>query len=181
MSGPPSERAREVARLHRYRDLATMMAGDQWTLEASDGQTRIVCQRSTGERVLLAVVDPDVTPAELDLICGAHDLLGFFLTMQDRATAKVLDLQARLDSRARGARETDYAAQAAMLCNEPRFWRFLETKATRTAVANARQADTRLKVVLGFQSKRQLNSDAALLGKFRSLLSDFELWKRNPM
>ncbi|MBW9062395.1 hypothetical protein JNB71_03590 [Rhizobium herbae] len=170
------QREAEKARLTQFRGIAAQLVGDKWTLEASDGRTRIVTRRSTGERELLCTVHADVLPHEYELITGAFDLLVLFLALQDRAAAKVRDLVAALDDRGKAERRKDFAAQAAMLCQSGSFQRFLGTKGG--PVADKQAADTRLKGLLSITSKKQLNDDEAARKRFLSLRGDYDFWMK---
>jgi hypothetical protein len=172
------QREAEKQRLLRFRGIAVQLEGDVWTLEASAGRTQIISKRSTGERELLCTIHADVLPHEYELISGAFDLLPFFLGLQDRAAGKVRELMAALDGKAKAERRGDFAAQAAMLCQNISFHRFLETKGAGGTVANAQAADTRLKGLLAIISKKQLNDDAAALARFKALRGDYDLWMR---
>ncbi|MFT2213098.1 hypothetical protein ACLJYM_14540 [Rhizobium giardinii] len=170
------QREAEKARLVRLRAIAAQLVGDKWALESSDGRTRIVTHRSTGDRELLCTVHADVLPHEYELITGAFDLLVLFLNLQDRASVKVRDLMAALDNTAKAGRAKDFAAQAAMLCQSVSFRRFLETKGG--PVADAQAADTRLKGLLSITSKKQLNDDEAARKRFLSLRGDYDFWMK---
>jgi hypothetical protein len=170
------QREAEKARLVRLRAIAAQLVGDKWTLEASDGRTRIVTRRSTGERELLCTVHSDALPHEYELITGSFDLLVLFLDLQVRAAAKVKELIAALERDAQKAKRGDFAAQAAMLCQGVSFRRFLETKGG--PVADAQAADTRLKGLLAITSKKQLNDDEAARKRFLSLRGDYDFWMK---
>ena len=170
------QREAEKQLLLRLRGIAAQLAGDTWTLEASDGRTRIVSRRSTGERELLCTIHADVLPHEYELISGAFDALLFFLGLQDRAAGKVKELMAALDGKAQAEKRKDFAAQAAMLCQSRSFQRFLETKGG--PVADAVSADTLMKGLLDIRSKKQLNDDPRATERFKALRGDYDLWMR---
>lgn len=174
------EKVREAERqkLLRLRGIATQLEGDVWAVEPADGRTRIISKRSTGERELLCTIHADVLPHEHALISGVFDLLPFFLGLQDRAAAKVRELQAALSDKAKAERRGDFAAQAAILCQKISFHRFLETKGAGGAIASEQAADTRLKGLLAIDSKKQLNDDADALARFKALRADYDLWMR---
>jgi hypothetical protein len=169
-----TDRERDIERLRRYREIAATLGDAFWTVESEDGQARVVCTRPSGEMVTVALLGPDVLPEELELVAGAVGLLGFFLTMQDRATAKVKELLQQTDD----AAPSPYADSAADLCANVQFRQFLETKGPRTSVPDPRRADNRLKAILDFRNARQLDSDPELLARFRALIVEFDSWKR---
>ena len=174
------EKVREAERqkLLRLRGIAAQLEGDVWTLEASDGRTRIISKRSTGERELLCTIHADVLPHEYELISGIFDLLPFFLGLQDRAAGKVRELLAALDGKAKAERRGDFAALAAMLCQKASFHRFLEIKGAGGPITSAQAADTRLKGLLAIDSKKRLNADTEAQARFKVLRGDYDLWMR---
>lgn len=172
-----ADRERDRALLQRYREIAVTMAGDQWAIEAEAGQNRIVSTRASGETVTLALLDDGASPEELELLAGSLHLLGFFLTMQDRATVRVKELLGQVDAE----KPSPYADSVADLCSDLKFRQFLETKGPRTAVPDRLRADMRLKVILDFRNTRQLDTDAELLSRFRALISEFDAWKRRAI
>ncbi len=169
------QREADKVRLVRLRAMAAQLAGDMWTLEASDGRTRVVTRRSTGERELLCTVHADALPHEYELITGAFDLLVLFLDLQDRAAAKVRDLMADLERTRR--KETPISSKAAMLCQDDRFQRFLEGKGAGGPVPDKQAADTRLKSLLAISSKTQLDEPGEAQKQYFRLLDDFRAWK----
>lgn len=170
-----AEREREKTRLALYRDLAERLAGDSWGLEVEGGETRVVSQRSTGESVCLCTIHADALGHEYELISGADGLLSLFLTLQDRAAAKVRALAAELEQGRR--KNTPLAARAAMLCQDERFQRFLETRGAGGAVRDKQAADTRLKSLLAISSKTELNEAGDAQRKYFKLLDDYRAWK----
>jgi hypothetical protein len=76
------------------------------------------------------------------------------------------------------SRPKDYAAQAAFLCQNMAFQRFLESKGAGGTIADAQAADTRMKGLLAITSKRDINTDERARRAFLSLRADFETWKR---
>ena len=172
------QRGAEKQRLVYFRETAARLDGDVWQMETAGGVTRVISRRSTGEKALLCTIHADALGHEIDLISGAFDLLAFFLLLQDRAAAKVRELTAALDAKAKTERRGDFAANAAMLCQKVSFHRFLETKGAGGPIAGALAADTRLKGLLAIISKTELNDDPAALARFKALRGDYDLWMR---
>lgn len=65
------------------------------------------------------------------------------------------------------------AANAAILCEEPTFWRFLAVK-TAQDVTNEEQAIHALRLALNIASRAELNKDAGAGNRFRELRRDYE-------
>ena len=170
-----SDREQEKARLALYRDLAARLKGDSWGLEVEAGVTRIVSQRSTGETACICTVHADALAHEYELLCGGPDLLWFFLPLQDRAVVKERELAAELERGRR--RDTPLASRAAMLCQDERFQRFLESRGAGGPVRDKQAADTRLKSLLAISSKTELNDAGDAQRKYFKLLDDYRAWK----
>lgn len=139
---------------------------------------RVVCRRSTGERATVCTIHPDALAVEFEIIAAATEILAFFLMLQDRAVAKVRELQGNGKRQEERARKSQPANQAAMLCEKVSFHRFLETKGPGSPVPDKRAADTRMKALLSISSKTQLNDDRTALARFRSLRADYDAWMR---
>lgn len=170
-----AERAREKARLLRYRDVAERLAGDVWTLEVSGGETRVFTTRTTGETVHLCTIHDAALGPEIEVLCAAGDLLAFFLDLLDRAAARVRTLQAAAEAKAQ--KDMPLASRAAILCQNAQFQRFLETRGAGGPVRDKQAADTRLKGLIDISSKTQLNEAGDAQRKYFRLLDDFRAWK----
>lgn len=174
----PSEKDQERAAIARYGGIADRLAGDVWGIEADGGPLRLTSRRSSGEVVTLCTIGFDCLAHEQDLICSGFEILLMLLDFKRRAAATIHELQGRLDQRERRAKASDYAAQAAMLLDNPTFRRFLEGKGAGGPVRDKQAADTRLKSVLAIRSKSEINNDDRARRAFLSLRADFDAWKR---
>ncbi len=175
-----AEREREKARLSRIAMIADRCAGDRWEIDVDGKHTHVVATRSTGDRAILCTIFEDALPDEVDLISGALADAVLFLSLRRRAIAALKkghstpsDMQQR-----RQLREGDFAANAAMLCAEPLFHRFLERRDQTRAIHNKDHADTVLKKLLGITSKTQLNREERAQTDFIDLRTDFEIWAK---
>lgn len=181
MTGREQEiRQREKARVARLEDIAGSCKGDKWEFDSDGRQTHIISRRSTGERVILGTIHEDALPNEAELITGALENTILFLTLRKRAIAAFKSGQSLPpDTQHRSQlREGDFAANAAILCAEPLFHRFLERRDQTRAIHNKDHADTVLKKLIGITSKTQLNREERAQAAFIDLRSDFEAWKR---
>ncbi|MFK0338729.1 hypothetical protein ACIQT7_15785 [Agrobacterium deltaense] len=175
-------RQREKARVARLADIADRCRGDRWEFDADGDQTHIISRRSTGERVILGTLYAEALPDEVELLTGALEDTVLFLTLRQRA---IIALKSGYSPRPERQptsrlREGDFAANAAMLCADTLFHRFLEQRqhpAQSRTIHNKEHADTVLKSLIGITSKTQLNREERAQAAFIDLRSDFELWK----
>lgn len=176
-------RQREKARVARLEDIVARCKGDRWQFDTDGDQTHLISRRSTGERVILGTIYADALPYEVELLTGAQENTILFLRLRERAKIAFRSGQAPAPDRqpASRLREGDFAANAAILCAEPLFHRFLERRqhpAEARAIHNKDHADTVLKTLIGITSKTQLNREERAQAAFIDLRSDFEAWKR---
>jgi hypothetical protein len=170
---------REKAKVHRLALIADRCFGDTWSADTDGDQVHILTQRSTGERTVICTIYPDALPDEVALITGALENTVLFLTLRQRAINALRSGQQQPNQQ-QGMdrlRNGDFAANAAILCNEPLFHRFLERKDTEGAIYDAKQADAALKRVLRINSKTQLNREARAQTAFIDLRADYQAWK----
>ncbi len=178
-----AEREREKARLSRIAMIADRCAGDRWEIDVDGKQTHVVATRSTGDRAILCTIFEDALPDEVDLISGALSDAVLFLSLRRRAIAALKSSHpASSDTQQRQhLREGDFAANAAMLCADPLFHRFLERRqhpAQARAIHNKEHADTVLKTLIGITSKTQLNREERAQAAFIDLRTDFDIWAK---
>ncbi|MFJ6324066.1 MULTISPECIES: hypothetical protein [unclassified Rhizobium] len=168
-------RQRERTRVSRLTDIATFCRGDVWSIDTEGGATRIVARRTTGENAVLCTLHAEALPEDIELISGALENVVLFLELRRRAIVALR--QGRPITReSSGLREGDFAANAAMLCNEKLFHRFLERRDGSRAIHNKEHADGILKKLLRITSKRQLNTEERAQTAFLDLRADFEVW-----
>ncbi|WP_313613431.1 hypothetical protein [Agrobacterium sp.] len=180
MTSPAQQqRDREKSKVSRLTIIKDQCRGDSWFADATDGQVHIIAKRSSGEQVVLATIYADALPGEVELISGALENTVMFLELRDRAIVALRSgqQQPRQGQQQDRLRDGDFAANAAMLCAEPLFHRFLERKDSQGAIYDAKQADAALKRVLCINSKTQLNREARAQTAFLDLRADYQAWK----
>jgi hypothetical protein len=181
MTSPAQEqRQREKSKVSRLTMIKNQCRGDSWFADADAGQVHIIAKRSSGEQVVLATIYADALPGEVELISGALENTVMFLELRDRAIVALRSGQQQPNQGQQQdrLRDRNYAANAAILCADPDFQRFLEMKDTDGAIYSAEHADKALKRVLRITSKTQLNREARAQTAFTDLRSDFEAFKR---
>lgn len=167
----------EKARLVRLAGIADRCINDRWLIDAYGRQTNIVARRSTGEQAVICTIHQAALPDEMDLIAGALENLLLFLELRRRSIAALRGLATAGSDHVIRLRDGDFAANAAMLCAEPLFHRFLEHRDPTRHVHDKDHADAALKALIGITSKKQLNTEEAAQAAFLDLRAEFNLWK----
>ncbi|MCC2608370.1 hypothetical protein [Neorhizobium petrolearium] len=175
---PLTDREREKLKLDKLRGIADRLTGDQWNMEADEEGIHLFALRSTGEEVKILTMHHEALPDEQELVAGALDHLFFFLGFVGRAVQRVRELQAQLDGLIGKKRAENFGFQAKQLCENRRFWNFLESRGIEGLINSPLSAETRMKGMLGISSKAELNSDQAARGRFLKLRADFYRWQR---
>lgn len=171
-------RERERARLARIAAIADRCHGDSWEIDMDGNQTHIIARRSTGEHAVLCTIYADALPDEIELISGALSDAILFLELRRRAIVALRSGRYTAPSKPQDTpRDGDFAANAAILCGEPLFHRYLERLDPTRAIHNKDHADTTLKKLIGITSKKQLNTEARAQTAFRDLRADYQAWK----
>lgn len=167
----------DKVRLGRLATTVAAMAGDEWLMTAEAGAMHLVSRRSDGSRVELCTFSAAIQNDELELIVGALDSALLLFRVRGRAASEFRKMR---DAQAQGMslRPGDFSANAAMTLNEPRFWRFLESKLPGELIANKFQADARFKKLLGIQSKTVLNEDVFAQQAWIDLRAEYDAWLR---
>lgn len=166
----------DARRLADIRNAFVAIAPADWS-RAADGLGEFVEARGPmGELLPLARLDAGATDAEKAFIADAPAFVGFLLGLVDRAIAKE---RARTGQGAQPARrEKDYAAEAAMKCQEPAFKTFLhEAHGLEKPLTDERVAQ-RVRSLCGVTSRRELNNSGDAAAAWRSLVQQFDAWKR---
>jgi hypothetical protein len=176
-SDPTAQRRRERDILNRLWDIRIRVESDDWEIDARGDHTRLVTLRSTGEEAEICRFSQQALSDEIRLIAGLIPHLTLLLDLVERATARIRAQDAELARLRERSRPKDYAAQAAMLCQNTAFQLFLEGKGAGGSIADAQAADTRMKGLLAITSKKDINTDERAQRAFLSLRADFKTWK----
>lgn len=170
---------RQKARVARIAAIADRCHGDCWEIDLDGAQTHVIARRSTGEHAVLCTIYADALPDEIELISGALSDAILFLELRRRAITVLRSGQSPQTARQplNTLRDGDFAANAAILCAEPLFHRYLERRDPTRTIHNREHADTTLKKLIGITSKKQLNTEARAQTAFRNLRADYQAWK----
>ena len=166
---------RMLGRLIGYHD---DLAGYVWSMEGDDGGTHIIAYREDGEVERIATIHKAARAEEIEVLCRALETLRFTLGMIGRAKTRIRELVASSGGAEKPADARNFAFIAKSLCEQHRFWRFLEHREPLGRIDSERAADTRLKGLLAIQSKADLNRDEKARAAFLSLRADFYRWKK---
>ncbi|POO54275.1 hypothetical protein CPJ18_01865 [Agrobacterium rosae] len=179
-TGAQGARDREKARVSRLIDIANRCHGDRWEIDFDGQQTNIIAKRSSGEQDVICTISGTALPEEIEMISGALQNVVMFLDIRRRAIMALKQNQPTQGAQqASRMRDGDFAANAAILCAEPLFQRFLERRdRDGSAIHNKEQADAVLKRLIGMTSKKQLNTQEPAQTAFIDLRADFDIWKR---
>lgn len=116
----------------------------------------------TGEAVMLAEFIY-ASSDEQQYLIGALENVRFLLGLVDAGKA---------------GKQPNYAAQAAMLCDQPPFWIFLGSlENSGPTPRDKHEAAKTLRTVLGINSRMRLNDDPAAAQRWNDLHSHFTGWK----
>lgn len=171
-------------------DLAAISPG-KW-LRAADADGEFVeAMGDMGEIVPICRIHPGASEAERRFLAAAPDMVRFLLALVDRATDTVRRLRAPADDRETGDRDfsrnvkdrhglrgKDYAAQAAMQCASPAFLRFLADRHGLEPPLTEGRAAQKVRSLCGVTSRAEFNDPGRAAEAWKSLMADFENWKR---
>ncbi|WP_433762034.1 hypothetical protein [Brucella anthropi] len=165
----------EAMALHRIRNKLAGLSGQKWYRSADDRGQFVEAKTELGELNEIARFHPGALPEEIDFVVGAPEMVAFLLRLVDRAIAK-----ARSDAprQQKQNKPKDFAAEAAMKCDDAAFKVFLEEKHGLERPLTADRTAQKLRTILGITSRSELNKDDAAADRWRSLRASFEAWRR---
>lgn len=171
----------EAAQLARIRDQLKAIAPGEWSrVHDSDGGCFVEATGAMGDLYEVARFHPGTDAAEIDFVVEAPRNMRFLLVLIDRAIAKLRPEPPRRNGPA-GEPHTDpknYAAEAGMKCQEPRFLAYLEKQHGLERPLTKEKAAQKLRSLLGVSSRKNLNIDAQAAERWKALRRDFDNWMR---
>ena len=153
-------------------DRKTISIGRDWLIFSDVRLTRIMRDGPDGSDDVLHFAET-ATYDERELVMNAPKDIRFLIGLVDRSVAKVRDLLSRLPE------QKDYTAQAAMLCADPAFKRFMAEKHDLQSPLTDERVATRLRSVLRISSRADLNTSDPAAERWKGLVKSFENWKRH--
>ncbi len=164
----------DAQRLANIRAAHAAIHPAKWS-RAADGEGEFIeTALPGGELVPICRIDAGASMAERRFLVDAPAHVSFLLSLVDRAIAKE---RQRLKDEQRKAGK-DYAAEAAMKCGEPAFKAFLEQKHGLERPLTDERVTQRVRSLCGVKSRRELNEGGDCAERWRSLVREFEGWKR---
>lgn len=165
----------DADQLRKIKDRYRALDGARWQLCCVDNRTFVEAKTRNGELIEIANFHPGATPDEIDFLVSAPDMVGFLLGLVDRAIAA--SRKARpVQQKQRVSK--DFAAEAAMKCDQASFRIYLEERHGAEGPLTADTAADALRAILRIKSRKELNSDAAAADRWSDLRADFEVWLR---
>lgn len=181
MDRAASDRQGEAARLNAIRRRVAYLDGGRWMLAADGEATMLDARGHDGSIVVIARFERLASPEEMELAAAAPDDLRFLLALIDRAIAAERARRGPAAPQggvpARETRQPDHTTEAAMLCGDPAFKRFLLDCHGLEPPASDERAAQRLRGLLGVTSRREINQSDAARERWLALREDFRKWK----
>ncbi|MCD4511520.1 hypothetical protein LQT97_09745 [Brucella pseudogrignonensis] len=170
----------EAIELRRIREKLAALNGDDWQLCCEGGVSFVEARTCDGELNKIATFHPGATPDEIDMVVGGPRMAAFMLKLVDRAIAAVRQAAPRQNAsrQSRQHKPRNFAAEAAMKCDEADFKAFLEEQHGLERPLTTDRAAQRLRSILNIKSRNELNENSAAADRWRNLRAAFETWKR---
>lgn len=172
----------ELARIERIRTQLDAIAPGEWSLcfdgDERDGGAFVEARGTAGELIPIVRFRREASPDEMEFVAGAPEAVRFLLDLVDRAIAKARRQAADARSDAKQPPAKDFAAEAAMKCQEPTFKAFLEACHGLERPLTDDRAAQKLRSLLGITSRKALNEDAAAAERWKRLRGEFQDWRK---
>lgn len=170
----------EAIELRRIRTKLAALDGGQWFRSTDERGEFVEAKTRNGELNEIARFHPGAQPEEVDFIASAPEMVAFLLRLVDRAIQSARGNQKPQQHHPRQAqkRAKDFAAEAAMKCDEPAFKVFLEEVHGLERPLTSDRAAQRLRSILNIKSRKELNESSAAAERWQDFRAAFEAWKR---
>ncbi|WP_265518951.1 hypothetical protein [Nitratireductor luteus] len=174
----------EAAHLRRIRDKLAAIAPAEWSLAADDLGLFVEASDKDGAPVALVRAQPGVSSEEIEFMADAPRNMAFLLAIFDRAIAAMRERSGQSGRQGAGepsatAQDTprNYAAEAAMKCQEPAFKAFLEARHGLERPLTDDRVAQKLRSLLGIATRKTLNTDDAAASRWKRLREEFNAWR----
>lgn len=164
----------EAIELREIRHKFAALGGAEWFFSSDDRGPFIEAKTTDGALNEIARFHPGAQPEEIEFLASAPYMVGFLLGLVDRAIASA---RKNVKTQPQG-RAKDFAAEAAMKCDDAAFKVFLEERHGLERPLTTERVANKLRSLLGITSRKQLNDNAAAAERWRNLRSDFDAWRR---
>lgn len=170
----------EAIELRRIRSKLAALDSIQWFRSTDERGEFVEAKTRNGELNEIARFHPGAQPEEADFIASAPEMVAFLLRLVDRAIQSARGMQRSQHHHPQRApkREKDFAAEAAMKCDEPAFKVFLEEMHGLEKPLTSDRAAQRLRSILNIKSRKELNESSDAAERWQDFRAAFEAWKR---
>ncbi|WP_421565231.1 hypothetical protein [Ochrobactrum sp. EDr1-4] len=170
----------EGAELRRIRQKLAALNGDDWQLCCEGDVSFVEAKTRDGELNRIATFHPGTTPDEIDMVVGAPRMAAFMLKLVERAIVAVQQGTPRQNTprQSRQNKRRDFAAEAAMKCEDAVFKAFLEEQHGLERPLTSDRVAQRLRSILNIKSRKELNESSAAAERWQNFRAAFEAWKR---
>ncbi|MFD1197391.1 hypothetical protein ACFQ3K_03485 [Brucella gallinifaecis] len=170
----------EGIELRRIREKLAALNGDDWQLCCEGDVSFVEARTRDGELNRIATFHPGATPDEIEMVVGAPRMAAFMLKLVDRAIKAVRQSTPQRDAsrQSRQRKPRDFAAEAAMKCDDAVFRAFLEEQHGFERPLTSDRAAQRLRSILNITSRKELNESSAAAERWQDFRAAFEAWKR---
>lgn len=135
-------------------------------------------QRQDGRWALRLIIHPNDFPAALSLAPMGTRYIAALVEVGDDDLP--VEAPPKAEKAKRSFDELPASQQAAMLCNEPRFWKFLETYFSADhnffVVRNAEDAARAVREICSVQSRSDFDEYSAASADWHALHSGYRAW-----
>lgn len=171
--------AAEASRLAAIRRRLAALQDERWMLAVDGDATVIDARARDGSLVVIARFEKLAAPEEMELAAAAPDDLRFLLDLVDRAIAAARRRRGQPGdgNPPAGSRAPDHTTEAAMLCSDPAFKRFLMDCHGLDSPATAERVAQKLRSLLGVTSRREINQLDAARERWIALREGFRQWR----
>lgn len=175
----------DAMRLKAIRaNLASLESVDWTVVHDTDGRYVLNATGPMAERQWrVCSFDQDASKDEMALISSAPDTIVFLLGLVDRAWRALRPGHGAHDRRDGGKGEPqvdpkNYAAEAAMKCQEPAFLAFLEQEHGLARPLTPERAAQKVRSLCGVTSRKQLNDGGQSAEAWRQLRDAYAAWRK---
>ncbi|MEO3386029.1 hypothetical protein [Mesorhizobium sp. CAU 1741] len=169
------DRAAEAKRLNSIRRRVDGLAGMQWLLSADGNGMQMDARGGDGSLVTFLRFTGKASPEEVDTVSNALDDARFLLGLLDRAMRALRPAQ---PPRETAQASKDHTTEAAMLCSDPAFKRFLMERHGLESPATDERTAQRQRSLLGVTSRKEINQSDVARERWLALRGEFHAWKR---
>jgi hypothetical protein len=170
----------EAARLDQIRRSLSAIAPAKWSLVADDEGCFVETRGPMGELLPVMRFHPGASADEMQFATDAPAMVSFLLDLVDRAIRKLRQpADKSADEPARREAAKDFAAEAAMKCQDPAFRVFLEERHGLERPLTPERVAQKVRSLLGVVSRAELNTNDEAAKRWKALRGDFDAWKRS--